>query len=357
MIEESDLRPRDDGSPPAVRIDIELMRIVSILMVIAIHSTGPTIVVAQRSGELGPAYWLSLVANEASRPGVPVFFAITGWALLRRSTPGDVDWLGQRVARLAVPLLIWSTIQVVDSILVAGAIGNRLWEAGGELAWLGNVVAGFLDGSGTRTSLWFLYYALALTIAIWLIQAARSSSGRDRTIYTAIAAGLILAFGFAAAAGVTLRWQAFGWALGYAALGYAVLESAPRRLLGALAYIVGAGATVVGIAALGYDTWPSLYFSPMVLLATLGALWALTRIKLAKRWEPWVVRLGALTFGVYLVHPLVLDVLRLSSRPGGVLHQVPLSVRVLLTWAVAVVVSFALVALWHRSRTLARILG
>jgi surface polysaccharide O-acyltransferase-like enzyme len=356
MIDEADA-PAMAPEPLRFRPDVELMRVVAILMVVAIHSTAPTIIAAERFRQEGVAYWLALAANEVSRAGVPIFFAITGWVLLRRSTPGDLPWLRQRIARILVPLLVWSTIEAVDAVVVARAVGQRPWPPGGQLAWVGDEIAKVLAGPGTRTSLWFLYFALALTVAIWLIQAARTIDPSSRPVYAGIAVVLIVAFGAAAAFRTTLSWQAFGWSIGYAALGYAIIESAGRPRLGLVAFVVGGVATTAGIAWLGYDTWPSAYFSPLVVLTTLGGLWMMTHVTLTPRLATVVTRLGALTFGVYLFHPLVLDVMRLSSEPGGLVHEVPLAARVALTWAVAVVVSFAVVALWHRSRILVRILG
>ena len=97
----------ESAPPPRVlRADVELMRVIAIGMVIAIHVAAPTIVSSEAAHQRGLAYWVALIASETSRAGVPIFFAIMGWALLRRTTPGDLACLGQRVARLGVPLLV-----------------------------------------------------------------------------------------------------------------------------------------------------------------------------------------------------------------------------------------------------------
>ena len=351
-------QPQEARTQGRRRLDVELLRIISIAMVVAIHSMAPTIVLAQKTGQTGFAYWLALVANEVSRPGVPVFFAIMGWVLLRRPTAGDPVWLRDRFLRLAVPLLVWSIIEAADAVVMANLTGVALWPKGKPGVWLGDQLVRILAGPGTRTSLWFMYYALAMTVAIWLVAAARPAVAGFRTAYAAIGAGLVLAFGLAAAFKVSLSWETFGWTLGYAALGVVLIETpAKRRWAGALAFGVGAGLTVAGIAWRGYDTWPSLYFSPAVLLATVGVLVAVAGTAVPERWAALVTKLGALTFGVYFVHPLFLDVMRLASRNGGPLDAVPLAARLVLTWVVAIVGAFGAAALWHRSERLARILG
>lgn len=348
----------ESAPPPRVlRADVELMRVIAIGMVIAIHVAAPTIVSSEAAHQRGLAYWLALIASETSRAGVPIFFAIIGWALLRRTTPGDLAWLGQRVARLGVPLLVWSALKILSIVVLANADGTQPWARGRELEWVGANVSRVLSGPGPGSTLWFVYYAIALTVAIWLVRSAASTKEPARPAYIAIAAALIAAFGVAAAFRVTLSWETFGWAIGYAAIGYAIIEGPSRPRLGVVAFVAGAAATVTAIAALGYNTWPLLYVSPTVILTTLGALWLMNRATLPPRLEPLIVRLGALTFGVYLAHPLVLVGLRVAARPGGPLGSLPATVVVVLTWLTVVVVSFAIVALWHRSRLLVRILG
>jgi surface polysaccharide O-acyltransferase-like enzyme len=348
-----------EATPPqrVLRADVELMRVIAIGMVVAIHVAAPTIISAERAHQQGAAYWVALIASETSRAGVPIFFAIMGWALLRRTTPGDLAWLGQRVARLGIPLVAWSTLKIASVVMLANADGIQPWAHGRELEWVGANVSRVLSGPGPGSTLWFVYYAIALTVAIWLIRSAAFTKEPQRPAYIAIALALIAVFGLAAAFRVTLSWQTFGWALGYVAIGYAIIEGPSRPRLGVVVFVAGAAATVTAIAALGYNTWPLLYVSPTVILTTLGALWLMNRATLPARLEPLIVRLGALTFGVYLAHPLVLAGLRLTARPGGPLGGLPATVVFVLTWIVVVVVSFAIVALWHRSRLLVRILG
>jgi surface polysaccharide O-acyltransferase-like enzyme len=67
--------------------------------------------------------------------------------------------------------------------------------------------------------------------------------------------------------------------------------------------------------------------------------------------------LGTLTLGVYLVHPLMLDVVRVAALPGRPLGGLSPLGRLLLQWTFALSASTALVWLWHRSRRLTQLLG
>lgn len=339
-------------SSASLRADVELIRVAAAAMVVTIHSTAGTIVAAQAAGSNGIAYQVALIANEASKPAVPIFFAISGWLLLRRQGL-DGEWLRRRVSRIALPLVFWSITYALDSVIVAAATGRRLWSSQeGFSHWVSGEVALALAGPGTRDHLWYLYFALALTVAIWLLRADVRSGPR----YAVAASALIVPAAIARAFGTTVSWNTFGWAIGYAALGYWVLERRPKPTAGWSCYLAVTSVLVVITSGFGYDSWPSTYESPLIVVATIGLLLALpasSRIASA----PYVPAAGRLTLGVYLVHPLVLDGIRLASRPGGWLAPLSPTPLLLVTWAGALVVSFGLSFAWHRSGTLTRLLG
>jgi len=342
---------------PGRRADIELLRVIAILMVITVHVTATSVVSALDAGKGSAGAWLTLWANEASRAGVPVFFAITGWALLRRETPGDARWLRRRLVRIIVPLVAWSCLYVLEQIAVTGVDNRVPWEPDKRPEWLLLMVKHTLLGPGTHGHLWYLYIAIALTLAIWLVRYARPGLTTARGWYTGAALALILPFSIAEVAGVALGWASFGWAIGYAAIGFMLLESAPHRRVGFLLFAAAATAMAVLTDHIGYDEWPTAYTSVLRVAAMTGVIWMAVRITLPARLRGPVVRLGGLTFGVYLVHPALLDAVKVLMWAGLPLAGLGTGARLGVAWLVSVVGSFAVVALWQRSRLLTRILG
>jgi peptidoglycan/LPS O-acetylase OafA/YrhL len=198
---------------------------------------------------------------------------------------------------------------------------------------------------------------MALTLSIWLIRSAGVPIRGSRLLYAAAALALVLPMGIATALDRTVSWGLFGWAMGYAALGVLLLESPPHRRLGAVLYGSAVAALVLLVSAIGEHTWPTAFTSPFRVVAALGMVWMLVGLTMTPGLRFAAIRLGGLTFGVYLVHPLLLQLVRLVGRPGWPLELLPTWAHLGLMLLVAIVGSFALVALWHRSALLTRWLG
>ncbi len=287
-------------------------------MVVTIHATAPFVVAGSA---IGASYWVALVGNELSRGAVPIFLAISGWTLLTRT----ID-LRARLTRLVVPLAAWTVIYVVEATVRGSE--DRNW------------VAMALFGPGVREHLWFFYFLIPIVVVVWLVRQPQAS-----WVYGAVGGLVVVVRAIAGVAKAQAFWLGYAWGVGYVGIGYAALEGrAPDRRLALLLYAGATLALIVGVRLYGPDTWPVSYASPLVVAAAIAAMWALRAVA---REMP----LASLTLGVYLVHPLVLDVVQqLTSVLGP-------EARLLLTWGLAIPSSFGLVWAWHRSTRLAAILG
>lgn len=88
---------------------IDLLRIISILAVILVHTTTKTIQAV--SGNLHLVPW-SLFLNQIPRFAVPLFFLISGF-VLELSCPPDLNYwsyLKKRLSRIFLPYLVWSAV-------------------------------------------------------------------------------------------------------------------------------------------------------------------------------------------------------------------------------------------------------
>ena len=126
-------------------------------------------------------------------------FGISGWVMLTRSPQrSEGAWLVQRLRRLIVPLLVWDLVFLASAWVVAEANRTMLWPKDGDpFDWLLREARVIAFGPGTAPHLWFLYYLVPLSIAIWLIQVAPRSIGQRRTLRVVgvAAAALILPYG------------------------------------------------------------------------------------------------------------------------------------------------------------------
>ena len=345
-----------EGSPigPVValrRIDVDLARIVAIVAVVGIHVTGTFISAGARQADARDG---ALVLNALARSGAPLFFAISGWALLARRTRGDQSqWLLSRLARLLVPLTLWTVIYVGHSVLFPSiSEGAPPWGGGQPAAWVQSQLSLAVLGPGVRYHLWFMYYLVAISIVIWLIQV------RSPRAQAVVAATIVAAIGLAQIMRLPLAWTGFPWALGYAVLGYALFEmAAPPRVVSIALYLGASAAIFVLGNIVGFGGWPYTNPGPTVLAATVAVIWIIRTLSLSPRARP-IVSGAALIFGVYFVHPLVMDyVYWYAFYPHGAFTWLPGAVRVVVLLVATLTISFGLAWLWHRSRFLGWLLG
>jgi probable poly-beta-1,6-N-acetyl-D-glucosamine export protein len=88
---------------------IDLLRVIAILAVVAIHTTTKTIQAVSGDLHLVP---YSLFFNQTVRFAVPLFFLISGF-VLELSSPPDLNYwayLKKRLSRILVPYLFWSFV-------------------------------------------------------------------------------------------------------------------------------------------------------------------------------------------------------------------------------------------------------
>lgn len=340
------------------RIDVEVLRILGAVLVMTIHVTSGFISEPERLRVLTGTYWVALVANMASRCAVPMFFAISGWALLARAERDDeVDWLRRRLTRLFLPLLAWDVVFVGMAWFVSRAKGSYPWPAGsGPVDWLLKGAGAIAFGPGTAPHLWFMYYLVPVTVTIWLVRVGPRTiaSPRSRSAFVLVVAGLIVPYGLVGAVGATLSWSIFGWALGYALLGHVLLETAaPRRWVSAGLFLGATAGLLVAERAIGYNQWEMAYPGPLVMAQTIGLIGLVRAIRIPDRWAPRLLAAAELTFGVYLAHLLFVQSFAIAiGRP-----QMPLSLALAVTWLATLVLSFALVGAWHRVPNAERVLG
>ena len=339
------------------RVDVDALRVVAAVMVVTIHLTSAFIPVAANH-EYDLASWVAIVTNMASRCSVPTFFALSGWALLRRPAQSDeASRLLRRLQRLLVPLLVWNVVFVASYWVQAQVHGWRLATPGQfPTDWLLWEANRGMAGPGTAAHLWFLYFLVPITVAIWLIQVAPRavSDSRTRVAFGCAAAALVLPFGLAGSLYVNVSWVPYGWALGYAVLGYVIISSSPPRAWISAALFLGATAgLIVTEQLIGYDHWGMAYPGPLVFAQTIGLIGLVRTVHIPDRWRGAIASAAKLTFGVYLLHLLFVVGFQLTLDTW----QIPRMLTLVISWSATVVLSFALVACWHRFRALERLLG
>ncbi|MFZ0215881.1 MAG: acyltransferase family protein [Candidatus Dormiibacterota bacterium] len=342
---------------------IDLMRIIAVIGVIALHSV--TLVDSSTSLAANGL----LVVLHASRE---LFFALTALVLVYNDRPSPDRWHGllrfwrRRYWLVVTPYVVWSAIYFVANGSRLSPFANTLLAFGRDL----------LTG-GARYHLYFLLVSMQLYLVFPLLKALLRRTRGHHAWLLAISVAVQLVFAGAVHAQLALpgplgfwvrnpdsllpSYVAFIVAGALIAEHLEMLSAWVRRwwalaVLGALAGIALAGSTYfLQVERLGEA--PSLaaaVFQPVLVVESLGVIlgmfavgegWASLR---RPRWLAALISDGASSsFGIYLAHPLVLQALIVVATANGAVATLTAKrERVVALTALLVVTPAVLIATW-----------
>lgn len=301
---------------------IDNAKFAAILAVIVLHVSAVTLSESPRGEAM---WWLSALLNAASRWGVPVFVMLSGAALLGT---GRIEAAGtfyrKRISKVVIPLMFWSAFYIAWAALPALVKGDTVSWTDRLLRWC---------QGRPYYHLWFLYMILGLyLITPWLRLAMRDM---ELGLLRRSVIALLL---------VTLSdglWRALGWTSGNDFFLLWGLDYLPYFLLGGC--IARQSSHGQEVSAGGRRAWLLAGLALAVICAgqawlvstesrndwrfALATYWldnqgvpvmllSLTLLPLLRTWQrplfsrQWTQRMAALSFGIYLVHPVILDILR-----------------------------------------------
>lgn len=296
---------------------LDYLRIIATIAVVVLH------VAASQMREVAVSSYAFMVYNavdSAVRWAVPVFVMISGALFLQPARPLSVKTLYTRtILRMVTAFAVWSAVYALDG-----------WMQGDSLT---KTLSAFIEG---HYHMWYLYMIVALYAIVPLL---RLITAHRRATEYFLLLGLLFTFllpsglqflealdlpyvgGAVHSIGLAVEDMDFHLALGYPVyfvLGYYLSAYDIPRRWRRLAYglvPVGYLITVVMTAwfsrrAEELNTAFYSNFSLNVLLMAAGlfllAKHGLSRITLGDTARRWVIGMSACTFGVYLVHPLLI---------------------------------------------------
>lgn len=269
-------------------------------------------------------WWAGTIYNASTRWAVPVFVMLSGATLLAPERLGQSASLffQRRASRLLLPLCFWSLLYIGWTIWMHKAMGRDPLTSDTllHLLWQGK----------PYFHLWFLFmllglYAITPTLRWLLVRATdRQALGLALALlaFNAIA-DLLEASGIVPTVtdNVLTLWIAYvGYFLAGALFARGTLEIPAPKLL----CLAGFGAVILGTYCLipQQHAWVRLYsldpLSAPVIFMSLAAFQLLSRA----RAMPWISRMAPMTLGIYLLHPLIMDIVDLTGI--RLLHYQPL---------------------------------
>lgn len=130
---------------------IDILRVFSIFMVIVLHALGDYF---YKESSFGSSLWWCLgFINEFCRTGVPLFFMISGFLLLKEDIPDIKEFYKRRFTKICIPLACYNVFYYVTRSISDGEID--IWRFFTET----------ID-SGCAYHLWFMYTMMFLYLMI-----------------------------------------------------------------------------------------------------------------------------------------------------------------------------------------------
>ncbi len=321
---------------------VDFVRFLGAFLVVLAH--------IERWGE-GPQ-WAHTFYYTISRNGVPLFFLISGYLLLSKQEDLPT-FFKKRAARIIIPFLVWSIIYDVQN---SNAFANTGVTFEAILKMFIRILRGPRAGH-----LWFFYSLIGLYLITPILRVFVAKARNSEIIYY-IALWFIAVPLLFIVQGFTPLKNGFeiyytGGYVGYFLLGYLLgrLETKPPLLWSALGlFIVG---FVFTFSVFYFDLPPKdkelvfrVYTSLNNIIMSLGAF---ILIKAAgEKISPKLAWLSAeaskVSFGIYLIHPMVFtwialgwNALGFQTAMGNSMLVIPLVtlVNFILSWAIVFLIS------------------
>lgn len=280
------------------------------LAVVVLHA-GAAVVRAPDAHSTG--WWAAELINATTRWSVPLFVMVSGVLLLggpRVLSP--LDFYRQRLVRILVPLAFWSAIYLVYREFTQENFTPR------------DVVYSIVTGR-PYYHLWYLYMIVGIYLAAPFLKQLTDQ------LPTATIGWLALAILAWAALDVGMPYQSrtfFAKAIPY--VGYLLaglwLHRRPPHvssvwlLLGVVGCML-ADAALTGVLAPRFGltgvTVMEDFLNPLVIGMSLGLFVVMSRVKSV---PALVKQLSFVSLGIYTIHPLMLDALRVAGLTGSWMH-------------------------------------
>jgi len=273
---------------------LDLIRIIACLLVVLMHSPVPS--------ANAPGPFLSTLSFFTA-PCIGLFFMVSG-ALLLPVNDDYTTFIRRRLSKIIVPTLAWTAIYLCLNIYYG--------ESGSDIVQSVLSVPFSAQGHGV---MWFMYtliglYLLAPVLSAW-VKSAKDSEIRFVLLLWAVSLCYPLIEGYIQITTDTsgILYYFTGYA-GYFLLGYYLKHRCRQPRWTTAAVIAATGFAL--IPALKYlqipfDFYRLFWYESIFVVALCYAMWALIAKKQNRGGTALIVsELSNLTFGVYLVHILVM---------------------------------------------------
>lgn len=294
---------------------MDYLRTIAIMGVLFIHAAAPY---ASMYKEIDFSMWeAGIIYNSLARWCVPVFFMISGALLLGRKEEPLKDFFSKRANKILIPFLFWSVVYYLWRVYIVYNSAAS-FEEFKELFLNANIYY----------HLWYFYALIAIYLLVPMFNVFCRHASQQIVGYTV---GLYLLF-----FGIFRYYEflvpnklvdyfPFTEFIGMILLGFYLGrydQSQKMRIIIYIAGFVGAAATILRTNSFAFDqgefsSYAFGYATPNVLAMAI-ALFVFFKHFITKKQKQneqfapskLLMQISWTSFGIYLVHPIFLDIIR-----------------------------------------------
>ena len=317
---------------------LNILRVISMLFVILLHCIKDYIVSVGLFNT--KTWWACNVVNSLVRSGVPLFFMISGFLLLSsEKTANFAVFYKKRLVRVLIPFFCWNIIYFVYYSFANGE-GIDLVKFFRELVY-----------NGSAYHFWFVYTMVGIYLLMPFLKRIVDNCSTKQLIWffvLAIFAGTIRPFiNICLGTDIYIFNVLLDGYIGYFLLGYILGKIDLSKRTKTLAYIGGIAGMFIGVAGnflfSSKDGLNLLFNGGYMINHFLCAAAIFVFFKGRKPIENikisnFIEKVSTLTFAVYLMHVLVLDVLQWYY--ADFVPYVDIAVKFLVTSAISFLIAY-----------------
>jgi surface polysaccharide O-acyltransferase-like enzyme len=351
---------------PSYKISADVVRVVAILGVVAIHTVNS---VYQRPDFFGGlSWWLAILINSVSRICIPLFIMISGYFMLRKDEK-FTDTFKRIINRLFIPLVFWTILVFV--------LGNP--DTVKEI-FTPNFYLRFFSGNV------YYFYFLIILIGLYFILPLLRSYIKNESLNSQkyLAIGFLIVGVIETAEEYFIRncavensftkWVPYTglFVIGFL-IGAKLIKFKNKKLLGAV-YFVGLGITLAlnyiyfkfnSLNSLNYpgclSQYSDYYLSFNVILMSIPAFAFLMNLDYSfiksKFIKNIIFQIARSSFGIYLTHLFIVNLWDNEFGLGVDSVRIPLWSFILIKWLGVFTISFAFSTLIRKTPFIKRLIG
>ena len=299
------------------KLNIEFIRIFSVIMVISIHVAN---VYINNFEKVSPEdFLISVIFSSFSRVCVPLFFMISGAFIIDKEY--DRKKYFEKILKFIIVLVIWSVIYYLS-------------KNGFDFKDIGKVIVNsFFNANKTSRHLWYMYPLIAIYIALPFIQNMCKNMSRELEnlflILWFCLSGLTFIFlplaSFITKTDIKMDYPVpiinSAYYLGYFIGGHIIYKrvknlnfSAKNNIICILIYIACSIITTlatyfISIKA-GYAVSPPTWYRGSLVILASFSVFILLIANEKKFKNPLIMAVSRHTFGIYLIHMVFLNIIK-----------------------------------------------